>query len=254
MVLLITSILVLCAFALWEKMGTQAPIMPLDIWKAPSFLPLILVTLLAYMAFGTSIWYMALWQQITRGWSVLEFAVGWTPFIIFSVFAAWLASWLIPRIPAQWVLALGISSVATTNILLATMPEQQTYWAQVFPATIIMSFCPDFIFTAAQIIASNTVRRSEQGIAASLIGVLNLYGNSIGLGFAGTAETQINMAQPAGSVWGYRVALFFGCGIAILALVLDLVFVRMAKDDREGWSDEDEVILQAQMSRRSATV
>ena len=228
--------------------------MPLDIWKAPSFKPLVLVTLLAYMAFGIQLWYMALWQQITRGWSVLEFAVGWTPFVIFGVFAAWLASWLVPRMPAQWILGLGISSVAIASILLATMPDQQTYWAQVFPATIVMAFCPDFIFTAAQIIASNTVRRTEQGVAASLIGVLNLYGNSIGLGFAGTIETQIDIGQPDGSVWGYRVALFFGCGIAILALALDLIFVRMGKSDQQGWPDEDDVIPENQMRERTEAV
>jgi hypothetical protein len=58
--------------------------------------------------------------------------------------------------------------VLISNLLLATMPEKQTYWAQVFPATILMAFCLDFVYTAAQIIASNSVRRSQQGVAASL--------------------------------------------------------------------------------------
>lgn len=36
------------------------------------------------------------------------------------------------------------------------MPEQQLYWAQVFPATILGSLCPDFVYVTAQIIASNS--------------------------------------------------------------------------------------------------
>lgn len=72
------------------------------------------------------------------------------------------------------------------------MSEHQIYWAQAFPATIIQSFCPDFTFTAAQIIVCNTVKREGQGTAASLIAVLQLYGTSIGLGFAGIVETQAN--------------------------------------------------------------
>jgi MFS family permease len=129
--------------------------------------------------------------------------------------------------------------VAISNILIATMPAEQTYWAQVFPATILMSFCPDLVFTAAQIIASNAVSRAQQGVAASLIGVLLLYGNSIGLGFAGTIEMQVDKANED-RLLGYRSALWFGCGIALFALVLDLLFVRMEKDDREGWDDEED--------------
>lgn len=101
------------------------------------------------------------------------------------------------------------------------MPVQQSYWPQVFPAVILMSFCPDLVFTAAQIIASNAVLRSQQGVAASLVGVLLLYGNSIGLGFAGTIEMQVDASRRQ-TVEGYRAALWFGCGIALLALVLGM--------------------------------
>lgn len=119
------------------------------------------------------------------------------------------------------------------------MPEQQTYWAAMFVATIAMGFCPDFIYTAAQIIASNSVRRSQQGTAASLIGLLNLYGNSLGLGFAGTVETKVN--KKGGSVTkGYRAALYFAAALAGVALILNAFLVRMAKDEREGWGDPED--------------
>ena len=213
--------------------------MPLNIWKAPSFLPLVIVVLLSFMSFGTLLWYMVAWQQDLRNWSVLQFAVGWTPFAIFGTIGACLAAWLIPRLAAQWILAIGAATVLISNMLLATMPEQQSYWAQVFPATILMGFCPDFVFTAAQIIASNSVRRHQQGIAASLIGTLNLYGNSLGLGFAGTVETETSK-QMLNPVEGYRAALYFGVGIGAVALLLDVFFIRLARDEREGWTEADD--------------
>jgi len=223
-------------FALWEYKYANTPILPLDIWKSPSFLPLVLAVLLCFMSNGTLLWYMVAWQQILRNWSVLRFAIGWTPFGIFGTIGAILGAWLIPRLAAQWILAIGAASVLISNLLLATMPEQQSYWAQVFPATILMAFCPDFVYTAAQIIASNSVRRNQQGIAASLIGTLNLYGNSLGLGFAGTVETEIN--KSVDPVKGYRAALYFGAAIAAVALLVDVVFVRVKRDEREGWEDE----------------
>ena len=133
-------------------------------------------------------------------------------------------------------MALGCLAILIGQVLIATMPEQQSYWAQVFPAIILSAFCPDFIFTAAQIIACNSVRRHEQGIAGSLIGVLQVYATSTGLGFAGIIETH---TDDHGSlpVRGYRSALFFGMGMAVLALVIDVFYVKMPKDTREGWQD-----------------
>lgn len=214
--------------------------MPLDIFKAPSLLMLLLVTLLNYMAVGVCIWYQVLWLQKVWHWSLLHIAVGWTPFVICAIGAAGLAAWLIPRLAAQWILAIGIVTILVSNALMATVPISQTYWAQIFPSIVLFAFSPDFVYTAGQIIACNSVRRNQQGIAGSLIGTLNLYGNSLGLGFASTVETQI-AGRSGSKIVGYRSAFYFGVGISAVALILDVLFVRLVKDDREGWHDDDRV-------------
>ncbi|KAJ6186782.1 hypothetical protein N7519_008083 [Penicillium mononematosum] len=232
------SMILFGGFLLWERNYAAEPIMPLDIFKAPSFLMLLLVVLLNYMAVGTLIWYQVLWLQKVWHWSPLQFAVGWTPFVICATGAACLAAWMIPRMAAQWILAIGTITILISNVLMATVPIHQSYWPQIFPSVVLFSFCPDFVYTAGQIIASNSVRRNQQGIAASVIGTLNLYGNSLGLGFASTIEVQI--ARRSGSqIMGYRAALFFGVAISAVALLLDLCFVRLVKDDREGWHEDD---------------
>ena len=65
-------------------------------------------------------------------------------------------------------------AVLVLEVRVATTPEQQLYWKQMFPATIIQSFCPYFIYTAAQIVACNSVGSKDQGVAGSLIGTLQL--------------------------------------------------------------------------------
>ncbi|KAJ6010239.1 hypothetical protein N7522_005255 [Penicillium canescens] len=237
-ILLISSVVMFVGFLHWERNYAAQPIMPLDIFKAPSFLMLLLVVLLNYMAVGTLIWYQVLWLQKVWHWSPLHFAVGWTPFVVCATGAACLAAWMIPRMAAQWILAIGTITILVSNALMATVPLHQTYWAQIFPSVVLFSFCPDFVYTAAQIIASNSVRRNQQGIAGSVIGTLNLYGNSLGLGFASTIEVEI--ARRSGSqIMGYRAALFFGVAISAVALILDVCFVRLVKDDREGWHEDD---------------
>ncbi|CAG8162332.1 unnamed protein product [Penicillium salamii] len=235
-VLLISSVILFAGFLLWEKKYAAEPIMPLDIFKAPSFLTLLLVVLLNYMAVGTVIWYQVLWLTKVWHWSPLQFAVGWTPFVICATGAACLAAWMIPRLAAQWILAIGTVTILVSSVLMATVPVHQTYWAQIFPSIVLFSFCPDFVYTAGQIIASNSVRRNQQGIAGSVIGTLNLYGCSLGLGFASTIEEQIT--RKSGQIMGYRAALYFAVAISAVALILDVCFVRLVKDEREGWHEE----------------
>jgi MFS family permease len=213
--------------------------MPPSIFRAPSFAILVLVILLDYMTVGTVIWYQLLWLQDVWGWSTLQFAIGWTPFVICGTFAACLAAWLIPRLAAQWILALGTVTVMVSTVLIATIPLKQSYWAQMFPSIVLFSFCPDFVYTAGQIIASNTVRRHQQGVAGSIIGTLNLYGNSLGLGFASTVEVQVAKTS-RNNITGYRAALYFGVAISAIALLLDVAFVRRVKDEREGWEEGDQ--------------
>jgi len=231
------SVALFISFLIWEHRYASEPIMPLSIFHAPSFSALVFVVLLSYMSFGISLWYMIAWQQLIRGWTVLELSFGWTPFCISSLTAVGVAAYLVSRLPAQWIMALGVSTALVANLLLATMPAQQTYWAQTFFAVLLSGICPDFVFVAAQIITSNSVSRRQQGVAGSLIGTLNLYGNSLGLGFAGTIESEVSKAAGGNILLGYRSALFFGVGLAVMGLLMDVVFVRMPKDDREGWED-----------------
>ncbi|KAH8900245.1 MFS general substrate transporter [Thozetella sp. PMI_491] len=236
---LILSLVMFTGFLVWESKFAAHPIMPLTIFRAPTFTALIFVVLLSYMSFGISLWYMLAWQELLRGWTVLEVAWGWIPFGIGANAAVLLAAWLMPRLAAQWIMAIGVVATLITNLLLATMPEQQNYWAQVFPATLISSICPDFVYVAAQLIASNSVSRKQQGIAGSLIGTLNLYGNSLGLGFAGLIETEVAKYPGATTVYGYRAALLFGFALAVVGLALDFAWVRMPKDEREGWNEDE---------------
>jgi MFS family permease len=234
---LIASVALFLSFLIWEKYWAKEPIMPLSIFRTPTFSALIFVVLFSYMSIGISLWYAVSWQQILRDISVLQTGINFIPFGLASFLAVYLAAWLIPRVAAQWIMAAGVAVVLGSNLLLATMPVQQTYWAQLFPAMVLGGICPDFVFVAAQIIASNSVSRRQQGVASSLIGTLNLYGNSLGLGFAGTIETELVKAHHS-EVLGFRAALYTGAAFALVGLLLDFAFVRMPKDQREGWGDE----------------
>jgi hypothetical protein len=216
----------------------QLPILPFDIWTAPSMPALMLVVLLSLMSFGIFSWYIFVWNLTVRAESLLTAAVQIQPLTVGAVLAAATAAFLVPRLAAQHLLAIGAGAMMAASILLATMPAQQNYWATEFVALALAAFCPDLVFTAAQIIASNSVQRHEQGIAGSLVGTLFTYGISTGLGLGGTVDVRMNRGGED-PVRGYRSALYLGIGFAAASLVLSLLFVRIKKDEREGWDEKD---------------
>ncbi|KAL2858302.1 MFS general substrate transporter [Aspergillus pseudodeflectus] len=188
---------------------------------------------------GIVLWYMSAWNLTIRDYSLFLNGASYATLAVFGTGAAIISAKLVRHLPAQYILAIGSLSSCAANILIATMPARQSYWAQVFPAMIFTAFGPDFLFTAAQIIASNTVKRQQQGVAGSLIGTLLSYGLSTGLGFAGTVEAYTNR-HGQDLVRGYRHGLYLGIGFAACAVLLALFFVRIPRERKEGWGEEDE--------------
>lgn len=236
--LLIVSILHLGMFALWEAKFAKSPILPFDIWKSSSFGILIVLIFCSFMSLGIFLWYYALFGANIRHQSIIEVGANYQPLTILGTVAAFLAAWLVPRVSAQIIIAIGNGALVICNLLLATTPRHQTWWAMMFPAITIASFSVDLIFASSQIIASGSVGRKQQGVAGSLIGTLLTYGLSTGLGFAGTIEVYTNR-HGTDTLLGYRAALFFAVSLGAVGCVGSLLFLRMEKNTQEGWGDEN---------------
>lgn len=237
-VLLIVSVLHAVAFAVWEAKFAKEPIVPISIWTRPSFAPLILAVFLIMMSFGVWLWYIETWELIVRNYTIIAAGASITPIVFSGLIMAVVAGWLIQKLAAQYIIAIGIAEVMIALILIGTMPTHQVYWAQTFVAALVIGAGPDFVLTAGQVITSNSVGRAEQGVAGSLIGVIQVYGLSTGLGFAGTVERYVN-DDGQNPVKGYRGAIFLAVGFCALAMAVNLLFVKMPADKREGWGEED---------------
>lgn len=237
--LLIVSILHFVLFVIWEGRFAKEPILPLDIWGAPSFGPMVLSAFMSFMGVGIFLYYVQIWNISIRHYSNLLTGAVNSAFATVGTCGCFVSAIAVRYLPAQVVMATGAIAAVVATIILATMPAQQTYWAQCFPSFIIMGFSPDFIFTATQIITSNSVPRKHQGIAGSLMGTIQMYGLSTGLGFAGTVERYTNDGG-RDQLGGIRHALYLTIGMAGASALISLFLIRIPKDQRDGWDKEDE--------------
>ncbi|KAJ7479203.1 hypothetical protein FB451DRAFT_1172315 [Mycena latifolia] len=77
-------------------------------------------------------------------------------------------------------------------------------------------------------------------ITGSLVGTTLNYGMALGIGLGGTVEAYTNTGRTQ-PLHRLRGAMYLGCGMAVLGILIIVVFVRVPKDRRDGYDDESEI-------------
>lgn len=150
-----------------------------------------------------------------------------SPVAISGFLAALTTGHIISRIGPGWVMLISMLAFLVGSILVATMPVDQTYWKQAFVVTLIIPWGMDMSFPAGTLIMSDAVEKKHQGMAASLVNTVVNYSISIGVGIAGTVETQVTRGNATleAELKGYRGALYLGVGLSALGVLASLIFV-----------------------------
>lgn len=179
---------------------------------------------LGWSSFGIWVYYFFQFIENLRNVTPLEGAAQTIPAGISGCAAALTTGYILSRLRTSYVMAISMLGFCIGNILIATAPIDQTYWANFFVATVITPWGMDMSFPAATIILSDLVPREHQGIAASLVVTIVNYSISIGLGIAGTVESHVNDGGQD-LLKGYRGAAYAGIGLSGSAILLSLLFV-----------------------------
>ncbi|KAK3316456.1 major facilitator superfamily-domain-containing protein [Apodospora peruviana] len=227
-VLLIIGLLLLPVFFYIELNLTPYPLIPLKSLKNPSSIAFVLGCLAC--GWGTfGIWLLYLWQfhlQLREASPLLASAYI-SPVAITGALAAIATGYLLGRMGPAWTMVVAMSAFVTGISLVATMPIDQTYWGQAFVCVLVTVWGMDMSFPASTVILSNAVGKGDQGVAASLVNTIVNYSISLALGFAGTAEANVNKGGTTKEdvLRGLRAALYVGVGLAGFGWVLSLVFL-----------------------------
>jgi MFS family permease len=221
--LLIVSILIIGLFIIVE-MKTKEPIMPLSIWLVKGFPGVLACIALGWSSFGIFIYYIVQFLEVIRGASPLLTTAMLSPVVISGLMATLSVSQLYGRVPAHFLLMAALVFFCLSNILIGTMPANQTYWAQVFVSTLVAPFGMDISFPAASLIVSNTMPAHQQGVAASMVNTVINWSISLGLGIAGTVESEL-LKRGRTVLEGYRGGLYVGIGLSGAGILVALLFV-----------------------------
>ncbi|CAK1366430.1 unnamed protein product [Cercospora beticola] len=234
-VTLIVGVLLMPVFSWIETRVARNPLLPIEVFTASNAFVLGCIAL-GWANFG--IWIIYLWQILEelRGASPLLASAYLSPVTVAGAVAAVVTGALLHRTRPAVVMMIAMSAFLIGSVLIATLPVRQIYWAQIFVTTLITPFGMDMSFPAATLVVSDSVQKSKQGVAASLVNTIVNYSISLGLGFAGTVEVHVNNGgkTEADVLHGYRSGLYMGIGLAGLGIALAILFlVKTLYDERK---------------------
>ncbi|KAK9466113.1 hypothetical protein V1512DRAFT_263887 [Lipomyces arxii] len=222
-VLLIISVLFFIGFFVHETKFAQYPLVPIDAISVDTSYVFAIISA-GWASFGIWIYYFWQFMLEIKHHSPLLTAAELSPTAVSGAVAAITTGVLLSIWPPSNMLFISMIAFCLGNILLATLPVDQIYWAQTFVSAAIMPFGMDMSFPSATIILSNSMSREHQGIAASLINTVVNYSVSLGLGFAGTVESQINKSGDD-LLKGYRSAWYMAIGLSTLGIALSTHYI-----------------------------
>ncbi|KAK8023345.1 hypothetical protein PG991_006584 [Apiospora marii] len=223
---LIVSVMFGACFFFIESRWASTPLVPFKVFTG-DILFVVGCIACGWACFGIWTFYVTQFVEVLKGATPMLLAAYICPVAIAGAFASGATGLLLSTVRPAWVMLFSLTCFLVGTILVATAPIAQTYWAQLFVAILIIPFGMDTSFPAATVIFSNAVAKEHQGMGAALVATVVNYSISLGLGFAGTIEVNVNNGgrTPADVLLGYRGALYFGIGLCGLGMALSLGFV-----------------------------
>ncbi|KAL7625930.1 multidrug-resistance type transporter aminotriazole resistance [Parahypoxylon ruwenzoriense] len=225
-VTLIIGALLLAAFFVFELKFASSPLIPFHALSSDVSFVLGAIAC-GWSCFG--IWFFYIWQflLVLRDEPPLLATAMVSPATVSGLCAALFTGYMLHRLRPPIVMTLSLISFTVGMVILATCPVNQIYWGQTFVSVVVMPWGMDMSFPAATLILSDAVPRRNQGIAASLVNTVVNYSISLGLGFAGTVETQVNNGggTRADILRGYRGAFYMAVGLAGLGVAVCIAFL-----------------------------
>lgn len=145
------------------------------------------------VSFGILVYYFFQFMEVLKGNSPLLVTAKWAGASVSGAVAAIINGFLLGLIPPSIIIFIAMLAFTAGQLLLATLPRQ------------------------------------HQGLAASLVSTVVNYSISIGLGIAGTVESNINHGG-IDTLKGYRGACYTGVGLAGLGVFLAACFMFVTWD------------------------
>jgi EmrB/QacA subfamily drug resistance transporter len=164
---LIVGIGTLAAFIFLEA-RLKAPMLPLELFKSPSFLSTNILTLFLYVAVGIFFFLFPLDLIQVQGYSATAAGAAGLPFILLMFFLSRWSGGLVSRYGARPPLIIGPLIVAIGFVLFTIPIAGSDYWRAFFPAILVVGFGMTVTVAPLTTVVMSSVDQDRAGTASGI--------------------------------------------------------------------------------------
>jgi predicted MFS family arabinose efflux permease len=254
LVSLIAAVVLLVAFGFIEARSKHA-LVPPRVLKSRDRTGAYLISLCIGTAVFGMFFFMTIFVQQVWGYSPVRSGVAYLPMVTMILVGAGFASSLVARVGARPLMVVGPALAAGGLFWLSRISETSTYAGGLLGPMMMVGLGMGLTFVPLSLVALAKVPNKDTGVASSLLNTGQQVGGSIGLAILGTvawsavsanarsataaAGAHLSKAQEL-AISNHSLAYGFGrgylvaAGIALLALVVAVVMIRVKKSDLAG--------------------
>ncbi|KAK4934465.1 hypothetical protein LTR10_024279 [Elasticomyces elasticus] len=213
------------------------PLVPASIFTTSSMTPLLMALFLLYGTWGIFSVYGTMYFQNVMSATPLRVVAWYVPLGVAGLLLSVLEGFILHLVPGRVLLIVSGVGAVGSQLLLALIPlKGGSYWAWIFPATILSTIGIDLSTILMTVFVTTKFTVAQQGLAGAVINSTLQLGVAFCLGV--TDIIQSATVADAGLARSYKNTFWFGVGVAAVGLVLMAVWGKVPKAQSELTADE----------------
>jgi EmrB/QacA subfamily drug resistance transporter len=224
---------VLIALFFVKEMRTDAPLVPLGIFRVR---PVAVANIVGFCIGGAifgGFFLLTLYMQQVLGYSPIQAGLAFLATAGTTIPAAGVAQALVTRVGVKPVMATGLALTAVAYLWYTQLPPDGTFWRNLFVPYFLSGIGLAFVFIPVSLAALSNVQEKIAGVASGLLNASQQIGGALGVAIASTIATEHTKtllgdgdSQAAALTGGFNWAFWVGAIFSIIGLVVTLVVLR----------------------------
>jgi EmrB/QacA subfamily drug resistance transporter len=217
----------LAAFVALEA-WSRAPMLPLGLFRSPSFTGAQIAAFAISASFFAVFLYMTLYLQQILGLSAIEAGLAYVPSTVLAFVVSAATAQLATKVAPGALIAGGLGLVAVGMAMLVTI-DAGSSWTVILPGSLVAMFGTGLFNPAVSAVALGSVPGEQSGLAAGVNDTFRQAGIAVGIAALGAllpAEAALGGGDPQAYVDGLRTALLAGAGLAAAGAIACALLIR----------------------------
>ncbi|KAJ5240973.1 uncharacterized protein N7469_002564 [Penicillium citrinum] len=191
--------------------------------------PLLIALLLLYSTWGIFSVNGSLYFQTVLSASSLQVVVWYIPIDVVGLIVSVIEGYILRLVSGHVLIIIsGLAAVGSQLLLAHIPPSVGSYWARIFPSSVLSTIGIDLSTTLMTVYITTVVPSSQQGLAG---GVLNsALQLRVTLVLGSTEIIQSAVVKYKGLEKSYKATFWFGIGVSGVSLIILIIWGKILKN------------------------